>query len=372
MTRSKVLVRSASLIALLTVGLGSGCTETYEADGSAFGGYGETGSDAGADEGEDEAGVGETAMGTFGESGDGDGDGDTQDPECAEISVSVQSVPPTVILLLDQSGSMSNDFGNSSRWNAMVDTLTDENNGLINMHDDQVRFGLALYTSDGGFEGGECPMLTSVAAGDYTFTEIDDLLANSGPEGDTPTGESLQAVAEQMANDATIPGDKLIILATDGEPDTCDQPNPQQGQGVAVAAAQAAFDMGIETRVISVGDDVGASHLQDMANAGRGYTVGGDTDAPYYQALDSDALAGAFDDIITSAVSCTFSVDGTVDMANACEGEVRLDGQALDCGTQWEMVDASTLQLIGDACNTLKDGENHEVDATWSCGVYIP
>ena len=43
-----MLIRSASLLAVLTVGLGSGCTETYVDDSGAFGGFGETGSDEGA------------------------------------------------------------------------------------------------------------------------------------------------------------------------------------------------------------------------------------------------------------------------------------------------------------------------------------
>ena len=43
---------------------------------------------------------------------------------------------------------------------------------------------------------------------------------------------------DTLLNDPA-PGDKVIVLATDGEPDTCAEPNPQNGQGVAVAAAAA-------------------------------------------------------------------------------------------------------------------------------------
>lgn len=365
--------------------MASGCTLGGESNESAFAGYDETG-DAGADDGADtnadngandgadngadDAGVGETINDSLGdetETGTNNDDG-----ECAEVNASVQQVTPTVILLLDQSGSMSADLGSDSRWDAMVESLLNAETGLVGMNEDKINFGLSLFTSDGGFNGGTCPQLTEVGAASFNFNNIENILLNAGPEGDTPTGESLAAVAAALAADTTIEGDKIIILATDGEPDTCDQPNPQQGQGVAVAAAEAAFADGIETRVISVGDDVGASHLQDMANAGRGLVVGGSENATYYQALDADALAGAFDDIIADAVSCTFTVEGSVDLAQACSGEVLLDGQALDCGNEWEMVDASTLQLLGEACDTLKDGDNHEVDASWSCGVYIP
>ena len=30
------------------------------------------------------------------------------------------------------------------------------------------------------------------------------------------------------------------------------------------------------------------------------------------------------------------------------------------------------ITLLGSACNSLKDGGNHSVDASWSCGIYIP
>jgi hypothetical protein len=369
-----MLIRSASLLAVLGAGMASGCTLGGENNESTFAGYDETG-DASTDDAadtnpDDEVGVGESAFGTFGDETESDTNND--EGECAEVNATVQQVTPTVILLLDQSGSMSNDFGSDSRWDAMVESLLNEETGLVGMNEDKINFGLSLFTSDKGFSGGTCPQLTEVGAASFNFNNIENTLLNSGPEGDTPTGESLAAVAAALAADTSIEGEKIIILATDGEPDTCDQPNPQEGQEVAVAAAEAAFADGIETRVISVGDDVGASHLQDMANAGTGLTVGGAENATYYQALDADALAGAFDDIIANAVSCTFTVDGTVDMSQTCSGEVLLDGQALDCGNEWEMIDASTLQLLGDACDTLKDGENHEVDASWTCGVYIP
>jgi hypothetical protein len=370
MARSNMLLRSTSLLALLGAGLASGCTLETDNPEMAFAGLGESG-DGGGEDGGEEGGVGEAVNSGFGD-GDGDGENNHDEGQCAEVSATVEQIAPTVILLLDQSGSMSADFGQTSRWNAMVDSLLNEDTGLVPMNEDKVNFGLSLYTSHGGFEGGQCPILNEVGAAQYAFTAIDDVLSNASPDGDTPTGESLAAVAEQLANDSSIEGEKIIILATDGEPDTCDQPNPQLGQGLAVAAAEAAFDSGIETRVISVGDDVGASHLQDMANAGRGLSIDGPDNATYYQALDAEALAGAFDDIIADAVSCTFSVEGSVDLTQACSGEVVLDGQALDCGNEWEMVDESTLELVGEACATLKDGQNHTVEASWTCGVYIP
>ena len=66
-----------------------------------------------------------------------------------------------------------------------------------------------------------------------------------------------------------IPGPKYIVLATDGEPDTCAVPNPSNGQPEAIAAAPSSFAKGIPLFYISVGTDVSATLAQAMANAGQ-------------------------------------------------------------------------------------------------------
>ena len=49
---------------------------------------------------------------------------------------------------------------------------------------------------------------------------IDAVYGNNNPQDETPTGESIDAVAGQLAAFEEN-GPKIIILATDGEPDTC-------------------------------------------------------------------------------------------------------------------------------------------------------
>jgi hypothetical protein len=286
--------------------------------------------------------------------------------------VDTTPVTPTVVLLVDQSGSMTSGFSGQSRWDAVYETLMDADDGVVKPLEDRIRFGLALYTSKKGFEGGECPMLREVTPATGNHAAIDAVFAPEQPIEDTPTGESLQAVADGLAA-LDLDGPKAIVLATDGEPDTCEQPNPQNGQAESLAAAQAAFDLDIRTYVISVGDEVSDSHLQQMANAGVGFDPQGGENAPFYKAFDADDLLDAFENIIGDVVTCEYDVDGIVDLGLACEGSVVLDGEPLQCGVEWEMADASTLRLLGSACQTLKDGKEHELDASWPCGtVEVP
>jgi hypothetical protein len=223
-----------------------------------------------------------------------------------------------------------------------------------------------------GNEGGQCPMLTSVPPALNNYAAIDAVYGPEQPIDETPTGESLAAVAMDLAAFAE-PGPKGIVLATDGQPDTCAEPNPQNGEPESLQAAQDAYAMGIETFILSVGPDVAQNHLQEMANVGKGLAPDAANPAPYWQALDPQQLVDAFNEIVGSFVSCNLAVDGIVDLSQYCEGTVTIDGNVLECDVDWTMPDESTLVLLGDACATLQDGGEHSVAATWPCGaVQIP
>ncbi len=290
------------------------------------------------------------------------------DDGCADVQVQVEPIIPTLVLLVDQSGSMTEDFSGEPRWDAIYETLMDPADGVVADLQSQVRFGLTLYSSVDGFEGGECPVLETVEPALDNRDAIDGVFGAAEPLDETPTGESLAAVAQQLAA-FEADGPKGIVLATDGEPDTCDVPNPQEGQQVSLDAAAQAWDLGLSTFVISVGDEVGEEHLQQMANVGVGKDPDDPMPAPYYQALDAQQLVDAFEEIIGSFVSCELIIDGIVDLEQACEGSVSLDGAELECGTDYELPDASTLRLLGEACATLQDGGQHTVDASWPCGA---
>lgn len=289
------------------------------------------------------------------------------DGTCGDLNAVVSGVTPTVELLIDQSGSMDADFGSMNRWQAVYRTLMDDN-GVVSRLESGVRFGLSLYTSFDGNAGGQCPVLTQVSPALDNFAAMNAQFGPAGPEEDTPTGESIDAVSAQLQqfNEA---GPKIIILGTDGEPDTCDEPDPQNGQAQSVAAAQRAFEAGIRTYIISVGDEVGADHLQDMANAGVGLDPNGTENANYYVALNPDELVTAFQSIVGGVQGCVFTINGDVDPAKAAQGLVALDGEELEYGTDWVMLDGKTFEVLGDACDRIQDGDLHHVSAAFPCGV---
>jgi hypothetical protein len=302
--------------------------------------------------------------GTGGNGGSGADGGD-----CPGVNVDYSRQTPTVILLIDQSGSMDRPFGDSDRWNTLHTALVDPTTGIIANLENDVRFGLALYTSHNGNQGGECPILTEVPIALGNYAAITAVYDNAGPDGDTPTGESIAAVTTQLVA-FSEPGQKVIVLATDGEPDTCDEPNPQNGQPESIQAAQDAFQQGVFTFVISVGQDTSLAHLQDVANAGQGLAIGGSQNATYYVANDQAQLEAAFDTIINGVRSCVLALNGVVNPNRASEGQVTLDGTQLvfEDPDGWRLVDTDKVELLGAACEAIKTGE-HDIDVIFTCDI---
>jgi len=301
------------------------------------------------------------------------GNTDSNNPGCGSVEVAIEATTATLVLLVDQSGSMNDNFQGQPRWDALYETLMDEDDGVISNLDERVRFGFTLYSSvstNNSVVEGVCPRLVTVDPSLGNRDAIDQEFIAADPLDETPTGESIDAVAQTLAA-LDFEGPKGIVLATDGEPDTCDEPNPQNGREESLAAAQGAYDLGIRTFVISVGNEVGDGHLQELANVGIGRDTNSNDPAPFYKALNAAELADAFDTIVGS-FTCEFAIDGLVESGRECEGTVVVDGNFLTCGTDWEVIDQSTLQFRGAACEALGDGEDHAVDAAWPCGVVVP
>lgn len=298
---------------------------------------------------------------------------------CADTRVFASKVTPVVMLMIDQSSSMNEDFeGNTSRWDALRDFLLQQPNGLISDLQTQVKFGLAMYSararSQSGPADGECPLVTTVAPATDNYGAIASVYADADPIDETPTGDSIDKIIADLDLQNRPDQDNepvVLILATDGEPDTCEQANPQQGQAESIAAVERAFAAGVRTFIISVGDDVSAQHQQDVANAGLGR---GPSDAPaeYWVAGDDQSLRGALTDIVGAQLGCEITLNGQV-LGNACSGTVLLNGRALTCNDNdgWTLVDPTHIRLDGDACDELKSDPDVLLDVSFPCDVPI-
>ncbi|MGB8222456.1 MAG: vWA domain-containing protein [Polyangiales bacterium] len=310
------------------------------------------------------------------------GTGNTGGNGCQSIQVTPTRSTPNVMFLVDQSLSMdTNDFGpsNANRWTAAHDAIT----SIVSGTESIVRFGLTTYTSDNGNRNPPCPRLP---------TQVGFALENSGPIGNqypasypsqdgayTPTGDSINSLVGLIqANPPPAEGPTIIVLATDGEPNSCvypnpnDSHNPQYSRDLAVSAAANAHTAGIDIFVLWVGELTNQGtrdHIQEVANAGIGQSS-----APFWQGTDPQNLEDEFRDIIGASISCDVQMDRQFDdVAQACsEGDVRLNGTPLACPSDWQVKPgvSNVIELVGSACDTFKSGSS-TFTAVFPCGAIV-
>jgi hypothetical protein len=327
-------------------------------------------------------------MGTGGTGNTGGGN------SCQSVQITPTRSIPNVMFLVDQSGSMpwclyadncNPQPGELSRWEAAHTAIT----SIVSELDSIVRFGLTTYQSaNGGSTPDVCPIFdTQVDFAMDNFGSINMSYDAQFPGGeDTPTGDSIDVLVDSIQqNPPPDEGPTIIVLATDGAPDSCENPDPNpttQAQNEAVNAAARASGLGIDVFVLWVGvlADMGIeSHLQDVANAGVGNGPT-DPDALFWIGENADGLETAFRDIISDSISCDIQMDRRFDdLVKACaEGDVRLNGNPLDCPSEWRVkpgVD-DVIELVddpmvdNDACDTLKSGDV-TFSAVFPCGAIV-
>ncbi|HKY36068.1 MAG TPA: vWA domain-containing protein [Polyangiaceae bacterium] len=299
---------------------------------------------------------------------------------CADVNINLDKQIPTVLLLVDQSSSMSAPFGTSDRWQVLRTSLMDQAAGVVNTLQAQVRFGLALYS---GEAGRPCPIITPVAPAMNNYPPIDAAFpvpaAGQPTESvlinNTPTGESIDAALAILQGVQEL-GQKVIVLATDGDPDSCADPtsngtNPPRE--MSIEAAQRAFQAGVFTFVISVAADADQAHLAELANVGQGYPRN-DPMMRSYLANDQAQLAAAFATIVEGVRSCAFAINGTVKSGGEVDGKVVLNGMplVLNDPNGWRLSSPSTIELQGTACEMVKNADTVSLNATFPCGTIVP
>jgi len=317
-------------------------------------------------------------MGTGGTAGTGGGNA------CQSVTITPTRSIPNIMFLVDQSGSMPQAFGGGlNRWEAAHAAITE----IISETDSIVRYGLTTYQSlNGGATPAECPIFD---------TQVDFAMDNSAsinmsypatfPGGeDTPTGDAIDVLVDIIQNDPPpAQGPTIIVLATDGEPDSCEDPDPNPTPGAraeAVSAAGNAHNAGIDVLALWVGtlsDMDTEGHIQEVANVGVGLAANGSQgDAPFWVGTNPQDLEDEFRTIIGASISCDIQMDKRFDdkdqACNDPESDVRLNGVPLSCPSEWRVkpgVD-DVIELVGTACDTFKSGDV-TFSAEFPCGAII-
>lgn len=297
--------------------------------------------------------------------------------DCPRVAFTAKPTTPSILLLLDRSGSMGNNFpGGGTRWSTVRNALVNTTDGIVTRLESKAYFGSMIYQNIE--PRNTCPQLIARPRSLNNVSTIrQDLADPPNPTSGTPTAKSLEAaIATFTTSPAPADSPKIIVLATDGRPNPCDM--PQDGsypteQLLVENTAGAGYAQGIRTIPLSVagaGNDEMQAHLQRVANRGAGVQAG-QPNAPLYKGDSPAALRAAFEAIIGGAISCDLTVTGNITQDQARGGDVRLNNRKLTFGTEWELVGTNIIRLLGATCDELKASPNPKVDGTFDCGTII-
>lgn len=365
---------------------------------------------------------------------------------CQQFEVKFEPKVPTVYLLVDRSGSMfhclSGDTGSAvcaTPANTSWSNLKEAVRSVVGTLEGQVRFGFTTLWGTDPTAQGTCPsiqgMLTDSVAPDlnnaaaimakYDALKFPPNTTQAGMKFESPTSESIQAVGKALMADPT-PGDKYIILITDGQPDYCDDSNSLCAPDSVVAYLQTNKAAGISTIILGIQTalfDLAPGILQAYANAGageptvapvkpgldafsfydqcsgvtgwrsdlvalakpdaRGTTLGtygatpGPTKPYMPSAADQTQLVAQLAQALAGVKSCKFDLGGHImvalgqlDLASvAVQGKVIPLDAANTSG--WNMTSPTELQLFGSACEVWRDPATTDIAFNFPCDVIV-
>jgi Mg-chelatase subunit ChlD len=318
---------------------------------------------------------------------------------CASAKVSATRITPTVILVIDGSSSMNMPLGGGggggTRWQVLREALVGQS-GVVTKLDSVVNFGMAIYSNSDPMA---CPTMVEVKPAAKNLMTMSAQYPAMETGGGTPTGEALQKVVDglpdfnNLLDSDTKP--PIIILATDGEPNGCanaatcnwvDWANCLGQLLGTLAAAPATYDTtltavraaktkGIPLWVISLANGLNAiPDLQRTANIGAGLAETANPGATIYSPTNPDELTSTLTKLIGDVVECDVSLNGTLNVARACEGTVNMNSVKLECNSAdgWKPLDEKHISLQGSACQKFKSDPSVLLDAQFPCGVIVP
>jgi uncharacterized protein YegL len=276
----------------------------------------------------------------------GQGIGDSCSPEpvgetCGELTSGFEQISPNIYLILDKSGSMEGEPLRQAKEG--LDQMADE------LHD-EVRFGFGAFPIQLACG---VSMTEFLPMGQHGAATIKDSYADIVADGGTSTPDALNMVRENnLASEAGDPDDdlrsKVVVLITDGEPNSCGElPG-------TINAAQALQDAGIPVYVVGFNFGSNPDNLNDIAEAGGTDASGGAGDR-YYTADDAGTLVTALRDISQNVIACSYKLETAPEDPDkiwvSINGEyLSSDAYTFDGGT-------NTLTLGDATCNELRESD---------------
>jgi von Willebrand factor type A domain-containing protein len=399
MFREKVRgILTLGLIAPAVWGIAVGCGAGGGGGSSGNGSDGPNGSGASA---------GDIAPGALTGNEGPDFGGEAESKGCSQLEINFEAQTPTALIVVDRS---------SSQWdNSPNNTWEPMKAGILKVVQDvqaDIRVGVVTYT---GQNGGACPDLfppvSQVTFDKNNYSSIATAInAVNQPayKGETPTAATIQQALPVLLADPS-PGEKVMLLVTDGDPDFCNDPDRVCAMDAVIGAVQDAYSKGVSTTVFGLRRaELSEQHLRDVANAGSGQPVAlppGITreedlrnrcrsnpvgslqgkyspqagTAQFFQANGTDevALGAALDAVIYGIRSCVFDLGGAIEINPDRIGGAKItlnQGPPLVFGDPngWTLRTGTQVELVGTACQQLKNPATAGIAFDFPCEAFTP
>jgi hypothetical protein len=326
---------------------------------------------------------------------------------------------PTVLLMVDRSGTMFKDAG-MEPWTTLRDGVLE----VVQAMAGDVRFGLVAITG----EGGMCPLIDEVTPTENNYDALAAKYMSLGPpvKGESPGMRGLERAGEILAADTTE-GDKYVLFVTDGEQDFCNDGFYACPTDSVVARLQGLAAQGFKTFIFGLpmkDADANAQAryplvLQAFADAGSGLqTVGvmptpadtfygcqGDPNwaaehlaagkgmmepigtygtvsggAPVFSPdpTNKEALKEEFAKVLSGVKSCTFDIGGEIKIIQnlLSEAHVYIEGVEvpldLAMTNGWYMPTDQQIELVGEACTNWRTPGNNKITWDFPCKIIVP
>jgi hypothetical protein len=386
----------ASLTALILVACSSGQTANNQVvygsggDGGASGSAGSAGDSGSGGVSGSGTGVGGVGGGISTEGGGGMGpDGGMEG--CAKSTATAKAQPAVLQLVVDTSGSMNQrpPNGNQTKWVSTRDALV----AALGTIPDGNAIGLFFYPGNAG--GASCIDSTPtvpLAVLDATHRQtLLGRLNNQRTNGGTPTHDAYMVGLNQLVN-STLPGNKYLVLITDGAPtysiNCVGDGQTQVDSTPLIQQVQNAAGGGIKTFVIgSPGSEPARGDLSRMATVGLTPQPNCVDTGPNYCHFDmttqtdlATALKNALSAITGQVLTCTYAIPqpGAGQTLDLRKVNVRHNGADIPkdpsdstCNTGWNYSpDKTQIILCGDKCNEVKS-MGGDIEIVFGCATKV-
>lgn len=333
---------------------------------------------------------------------------------CVDQNVQISRQTPLVMFVVDRSGSTSTVYGQSdpdagvpgiTRWQALHDAIMDPSTGVVAKIQGELYLGITLYDGgedmamagpngmpfwmcyipgmcdpDAGTSFGTCPRLITVPPAKNNYDAIAQQYneTNAYPGGTTPTALALEEAYAQIEQQVSGGLDKtakltpVVILVTDGEPNSCGNPFVADYQGPADQVAAAA-KRGIRTFVVGIDTALAGSLPEVQSNLDNLAKLGNTGINVAYTPTSKEELSKTLISYIGKA-TCEVILNGKIAIGYEGRGKVSLNSEPIGYNDNngYKVTSEDKILLQGKACDRFSNDATIILHAEFPCeGVVL-